>query len=69
VVVHSRTAYEDFDDPARKRHLLRLWLSTPDGRPLPEGFAGKYHNLEAGRRPAGGIIVPGTELHAPLEAE
>ena len=69
VVVHSRTEYEDFEDPARKRHLLRLWLSTPDGRPLPAGFMGKYHNLEAGRRPAGGIIVPGTTLHAPLEAE
>ena len=69
VVVHSRTEYEDFEDPARKRHLLRLWLSTPDGRPLPDGFMGKYHNLEPGHRPAGGIIVPGTELHAPLEAE
>jgi len=27
-VVHSRTAYED--DPARPRHLLRLWLSLAD---------------------------------------
>jgi len=26
-VLHARTAYEDFDDPARRRHLLRLWLS------------------------------------------
>jgi hypothetical protein len=69
VVVHSRTAYEDFEDAARKRHLLRLWLSTPEGRPLPEGFMDKYHNLESGRRPAGGIIVPGTTFQTPLEAE
>jgi len=27
VVLHARTAYEDFAEPARKRHLLRLWLS------------------------------------------
>jgi hypothetical protein len=26
-VVHSRTGYEDWTDPARRRHLLRLWLS------------------------------------------
>ena len=26
-VLHARTGYEDFDDPARRRHLLRLWLS------------------------------------------
>ncbi len=27
VILHARTSYEDFDDSARKRHLLRLWLS------------------------------------------
>ena len=26
-IVHARTEYEDDPDPARKRHLLRLWLS------------------------------------------
>ncbi len=30
VVLHARTAYEDPPDPARKRHLLRLWLSLGD---------------------------------------
>lgn len=25
--LHARTDYEDFDDPAERRHLLRLWLS------------------------------------------
>ncbi|MCZ2250025.1 MAG: sigma-70 family RNA polymerase sigma factor [Bacteroidia bacterium] len=29
-ILHKRTAYEDFDEPERKRHLLRLWLSAPD---------------------------------------
>lgn len=26
-ILQARTAYEDFDEPERKRHLLRLWLS------------------------------------------
>jgi alpha-ketoglutarate-dependent taurine dioxygenase len=28
VVLHSREAYTDVADPARRRHLLRLWLKT-----------------------------------------
>ena len=27
VILHARTAYADDPDPARRRHLLRLWLS------------------------------------------
>ena len=30
VILHSREAYVDHDEPERKRHLLRLWLSTHD---------------------------------------
>ncbi len=30
VILHKRTAYEDWDEPERKRHLLRLWLAAPD---------------------------------------
>lgn len=25
--LHARTEYEDFEDPSKRRHLLRLWLS------------------------------------------
>lgn len=43
VILHSRTEYEDEDDPALKRHLLRLWLtahSFDDGDPLVrKGFS------------------------------
>lgn len=28
-VLHSRSDYEDWDEPEKKRHLLRLWLSFP----------------------------------------
>lgn len=26
-IIHARTEYQDYEDEARKRHLLRLWLS------------------------------------------
>lgn len=29
-ILHKRTAYEDWDEPGLKRHLLRLWLTAPD---------------------------------------
>lgn len=29
VILHSRADYEDWLEPERKRHLLRLWLRTP----------------------------------------
>jgi hypothetical protein len=28
VTLHARTEYEDFPEPERKRHLLRLWLTS-----------------------------------------
>jgi len=28
VILHARTAYEDWDEPDEKRHLLRLWLTA-----------------------------------------
>lgn len=27
-ILHAREAYDDHDDPARRRHLLRLWLTA-----------------------------------------
>ena len=69
VTVHSRTAFEEFPEPERKRHLLRLWLATPNGRPLSPAYKNRYGALKPGVRPAGGIIVPGTVFKAPLEAE
>ena len=31
-ILHAREAYEDFDDPEMKRHLLRMWISLPQAR-------------------------------------
>lgn len=30
VILHSRTEYEDYEEPELKRHLLRLWLKATD---------------------------------------
>jgi hypothetical protein len=30
VILHKRTEYEDWPEPDRKRHLLRLWLTARD---------------------------------------
>lgn len=64
-ILHARTAYEDWPEPERKRHLLRLWLAPPGARPLPPVFAEVYGDLTVGDR--GGIICKDTRLHAPLQ--
>ena len=64
-LLHDRTAFEDWPEPSRKRHLLRLWLAPPDARPLPPVFAERYGSVVPGER--GGVIVPGESLKAPLE--
>ena len=66
VILHDRTAFEDWPEPERRRHLLRLWLCPPNGRPLPEGFAARYGSTTPGDR--GGIVVGNTQLKVPLEA-
>jgi len=39
-VLHCRTAFEDHEAPTRRRrHMMRLWLTIPNGRPLPPVFA------------------------------
>ncbi|MFY0614755.1 MAG: TauD/TfdA family dioxygenase [Hyphomicrobiaceae bacterium] len=64
-MLHDRTSFEDWPELDRKRHLLRLWLAAPDARPLPEIYAQRFGTIEIGNR--GGIVVPGSELNAPLE--
>ena len=66
VVFHTRRDYQDHEDPARKRHLLRLWLKALDGRPLPEAFYERHGTVDTVDRP-GGIVGENTILNAPLE--
>lgn len=63
--LHDRTGFKDWPDPDQRRHLLRLWLSIPGDRPLPECFKQRYGSIEIGDR--GGIITEGTMLNVPLD--
>ena len=63
-MLHDRTDYVDWEEEEKKRHLLRLWLAIPGARPLPEIYKERYGTIEIGDR--GGIIVPGSDLNAPL---
>jgi hypothetical protein len=61
VTLHTRREYQDWAEPERKRHLLRLWLSDPQSRPmlkqLREGRAGR------------GVHLKGVKLVAPLDVD
>lgn len=46
--LHRRTAFDDFEEPEKRRHLLRVWLSVPNSRPLNESFRANFGATEAG---------------------
>ena len=54
-LLHDRTAFTDWPEKGRKRHLLRLWISIPGDRPLPEIFKERYGSIEVGDR--GGLVL------------
>jgi hypothetical protein len=66
-ILHSRGDFENWPEPERHRHLLRMWLAPSEARPLPEVFAPRYGSVVPGDR--GGIVLKGTTLKVPLEAE
>ena len=66
-IMHSRTAYEDYPEPERRRHLMRLWLATEAGPPLAEPYY-EFMDKTATGRP-NGYLMPGVKLTAPLVVE
>ncbi|KLU92654.1 hypothetical protein MAPG_11598 [Magnaporthiopsis poae ATCC 64411] len=63
-ILHARTAYKDYPPPAPRRHLLRLWLATPENEggwvlPFPD----------SGEKKRGGIQVDDNPPRCPLDAE
>lgn len=61
VTLHTRREYRDWPEPERRRHLLRLWLYDPAGRPIPKA--------QREGRFGSGVNVRGVQRVAPLEAE
>lgn len=64
-ILHDRTAFDDYAEPERKRHLLRLWLAPEGARKLPEVYAERFGSTTPGER--GGVGVAGPTPSVPLE--
>lgn len=48
VIYHGRTPFEDSPGDRLDRLLLRIWLSMPNSRPLPESHKVVWGSVEAG---------------------
>ena len=57
VIYHGRTAFKDDASTGQDRSLMRLWLSVPNSRTLPEDHAVLWGDVAAGK-PHGGIAQP-----------
>ncbi len=66
-LLHDRTAFEDWPEPERRRHLLRLWLAPTEARPLPPVFADRYGSIVPGDR--GGVHSPNTPPTIPWQPD
>lgn len=51
--LHARTSFNDWPEPQRRRHLLRLWLSSKTNRPVVPDF-GKNGVVQVRAAPRGG---------------
>jgi len=67
MLIHSRGPYEDWADLGRRRHLLRLWLSVPDGKPIPEALYARHGADPDTGRPRGFHLPPGSLATVPLQ--
>ena len=61
VTLHSRRSFEDWPETHRRRHLLRLWLRDPAGKPIPKE--------QRGSRRDRGVQIAGVTPNAPLDVE
>ena len=52
-LLHAREAYEDFPEPGRERHLLRMWIAVDDAkrRPLADTLTERYRWVQRGGIP------------------
>ena len=51
-ILHARTAFEDFEEEDRRRHLLRLWLEVPHMRPVHPHIQSRGIEAVPGRTPS-----------------
>ena len=53
LILHTRTEFVDSDDPAKRRHLMRLWLREDNAHLLPDASSVREDNRPA----AEGVII------------
>ena len=58
VALHARTAYQDWPEPEKKRHLLRLWINLEKKRPIHETIAQDMSGIK---------LAEGTNPNTPLD--
>ena len=51
-ILHARTAFEDFEEEDRRRHLLRLWLEVRQMRPVHPHIQSRGIEAVPGRTPS-----------------
>jgi hypothetical protein len=54
-IYHARTSFEDRDEVPLKRHVLRMWMATPTGRPLHPGWQEAYGGVSSPACVRGGV--------------
>lgn len=54
--LHSRTAFDDYDEPEKRRYLLRLWLKAADSRPVADAVRRFYRGDGITERENAGTI-------------
>ena len=60
ITLHRRSEFQDDEDPELRRHLLRIWLSVPNSRPLHPDFQADFALggwRHPGRHACGGRIA------------
>lgn len=63
-VLHARTAYTDHTPPLPRRHLLRLWIATPESE---GGWKLPFRDSADARR--GGVQIGGKSSVVVSDAE
>lgn len=53
ILLHAREGYEDYPEPGRERHLLRMWIAVDDDRrrPLSDALTARYEWVRRGGIP------------------
>ena len=62
VTFHRRTEFEDSSDPEQRRHILRVWLSMPNSRPIDPLFKDNFGATAAGAI-RGGMRTKSRQYH------